>query len=237
MTDPTPGYNTPIPPSILTPDAVSSPIGELTFFDGVPTPETVQLVYDNLDRMRGVEAFLNGIPGASIYAMYRGAAGLGATDNSHVVLTENLLDSTPLFLTANTSTLYVTYFINTKEDGPVVVDVPQGMLGAFNDMWFRYVADVGPAGADRGQGGRYLVLPPDYEGAVPAGYFVVRPRSYRTWLFMRGSLADGLEAAVANVRQNFRACALADQNDPPPMTFINGSGQPMISASTRKSTP
>ena len=62
---PTPNFNTPIPESILTPDKVETRIGTLEFSDGLPSPETTQLVYDNLDFLRGVETFLNGIPSKS----------------------------------------------------------------------------------------------------------------------------------------------------------------------------
>lgn len=59
--------------SIQTPDAVETSIGTLHFFDGAPTNETTQLVYDNLDRMRGVDAFLKGMPGASLQALIDGS--------------------------------------------------------------------------------------------------------------------------------------------------------------------
>ena len=58
--------------SISTPDKVQTPIGELKFSDGVPTDDTVKKVYDNLDRMRGVEVFLNTLPGASMYRIRAG---------------------------------------------------------------------------------------------------------------------------------------------------------------------
>jgi hypothetical protein len=80
----------------------------------------------------------------------------------------------------------------------------KGMPGAFNDAWFRYVQDVGPAGPDKGKGGKYLVLPPRYEGEVPQGYFVVRPRTYDVWVFMRASIAKGLDVARKNVVDNLR---------------------------------
>jgi hypothetical protein len=70
-----------IPPEILasisTPDTVETRIGTLEFFDGLPSPETVQTVYDHLDFLRGVEVFLNTIPGASLYAMRHGIRSIG----------------------------------------------------------------------------------------------------------------------------------------------------------------
>jgi len=226
QSNPTPNYNTHIPEEIMTPDNVETSIGTLNFFDGVPTQETVEIVYDNLDRMRGVEAFLNAMPGASVYALVKGQQSLGAVANHQVAITEQLMDSNPLFLTANTSTLYVVPSITTKQDGPVVLEVPPGMLGAFNDMWFRYVQDIGPAGPDRGQGGKYLVLPPGYEGNVPEGYFIVRPRTYRTWIFMRASIANGVEAAAKNVKDHLKVYPLSQKGNPPQMEFVNGSNQP-----------
>jgi hypothetical protein len=220
---PTPNYNTYIPPEIMTPNNVETSIGTLEFFDGVPTRETAQIVYDNLDRMRGVEAFLNAMPGASVYALVKGQQGMGAVANHQVMITEALMDSNPLFLTANTSTLYVAPSITTKEEGPVVLEAPAGMLGAINDMWFRYVQDVGPAGPDKGQGGKYLLLPPGYEGEIPEGYFIVRPKTYRVWVFMRASIAKGLDAAVKLVEGNLKIYPLSQKEDPPQMEFINGS--------------
>jgi hypothetical protein len=222
-TNPTPNYNTHIPPEILTPDTVETSIGTLRFFDGVPTSETVEIVYDNLDRMRGVEAFLNAMPGASVYALVKGQQSVGAVANHQVMITEELMDSNPLFLTANTSTLYAAPSITTKEDGPIVLDVPAGMLGAINDMWFRYVQDVGPAGPDRGRGGKYLLLPPGYDGDLPDGYFIVRPKTYRVWIFLRASIADGLEPAVKLIEDNLKIYPLSQKENPPQMEFLNGS--------------
>jgi hypothetical protein len=221
--NPTPNYNTHIPSEIMTPDTVETSIGKLKFFDGVPTRETAELVYDNLDRLRGVEAFLNAMPGASVYALVKGQQSIGAVANHQVTITEQLMDSNPLFLTANTNTLYVSPSITTKEDGPIVIDVPPGMLGAFNDMWFRYVQDIGPAGPDRGQGGKYLLLPPGYEGDIPDDYFIVRPKTYRVWVFMRASIAKGVEVAAKLVKDNLKIYPLSLKDNPPKMEFINGS--------------
>ena len=55
----------------------------------------------------------------------------------------------------------------------MILEVPSGMLGAFNDAWFRYIADIGPFGQDKGEGGKYLVVPPGYDQELPGGYFIV----------------------------------------------------------------
>ena len=219
------GYNTEIPAEIMTPDTVETSIGPLKFFDGAPLPETAQKAYDFVDTMRGVDAFLKGIPGASLQGLIKGARNQGALECHQVLIFDNLMDSNSLYLTGNTSTLYVLPNLDLKRDGPTVLEAPAGMLGAFNDAWFRYVQDIGPAGPDKGQGGNYLVLPPGYDGDVPEGYFVVRPRTYDVWVFMRASIAKGLEATAKNVKNNLRIYPLAKKGDPPKMEFISGSGK------------
>ena len=161
----TPGYNNKIPDTILTPDTVDTRIGKLKFFDGSQTKDTVDLVYDNLDLMRGVETFLNGMPASSIEGLPRGQVELGATDYNHVVIFDDLMDSDPIFLTGNTDTVYALAFFDLKKNGPIVVEVPKGSgPGTVNDAFFRFVIDMGAPGPDKGKGGKYLLLPPEYDG-------------------------------------------------------------------------
>ena len=122
--------------------------------------------------MRGVDAFMKGIPGASVRGLIVGLKEAGVDDYNKVGITKTLLDSKSLLLTANTLP-FITPYLDVKENGPLVMETPPGMLGAFNDAWFCYIADIGPFGEDKGKGGKYLILPPDYEGEIPEGYFVV----------------------------------------------------------------
>ena len=140
----TPGFNNKIPDSILTPDAVETRIGTLKFFDGQPDADTVQMVYDNLDFLRGVETFLNGMPATSIDMIRRGQAELGATAFNHCVIFDKLVDSNSLFLTGNTDTVYCTLFFDMKKHGSMVVEIPAGCgPGTVNDAFFRFVVDMG----------------------------------------------------------------------------------------------
>ena len=216
---------TDIPTGITTPNEVETSIGTLKFIDGAPLPETSELVYENLDRMRGVDAFLKAMPAASLNALIVGSKELGANDFNKVMIMDNLMDSKPLFLTGNTSTLYVTPIFDLKKDGPTVLEIPSGMLGAFNDAWFRYVGDVGPFGQDKGKGGKYLLIPPHYEGEIPEGYFIVHSTSYKVWTLLRASIADGVEAAANRIKENLKVYPLAMAENPPSTEFISGSGK------------
>ena len=224
-TSPTPNYNTHIPAKIMTPDKVETRIGTLEFVDGIPTKETADLVYDNLDFLRGVETFLNGIPAASVEGLRRGAAELGATECYQAIVFDDLMDSNPLWLTGNTDTVYCTVFLDLKKDGPTVVEIPAGAgPGTVDDAFFRFVIDMGAPGPDRGKGGKYLLLPPDYEGEVPEGYFAAKSPSWVNWVALRGFLVDGKPDAASKMwREGLKVYPLAQAANPPAMEFFNGS--------------
>jgi hypothetical protein len=223
---PTPGYNTKIPKSIMTPGNVETRLGTLEFFDGIPTAETAALLYDHLDYIRSVEAFLNGMPAANLEAFRRGQASLGV-ENNRVLIFDQLMDSNSLFLTGNTDTVYVSVFLDLEKDGPMVIEVPPGTgPGTVNDAFFRFVVDTGPPGPDKGQGGKYLILPPDHEGDAPAGYFVAKSTSWVNWFIARGFLKDGKPDYSSKLfREGLKVYPLAKAANPPATQFVNGSGK------------
>ncbi|MDB6142507.1 MAG: hypothetical protein JWP80_1551 [Pseudomonas sp.] len=225
----TPGYNNAIPQQIMTPDAVDTRIGKLEFFDGLPSRETAQKLYDNLDFMRGTEVFLNFIPAASLEGVRRGIAEAGATNSNQVFITENLLDSSPLFLTGNTDTVYAFVMLDLERDGPTVVEVPPGVgPGTVDDAFFRFVVDMGAPGPDKGAGGKYLIVPPEYKDTPPPGYFVARSSSYVNLVALRGFLVDGKPgAATKGFKEGLKVYPLAQAANPPSMEFINGSKKPI----------
>jgi hypothetical protein len=223
-----PGYNTAIPAEILTPDSVETDqLGTLEFFDGMPNDATVAALYDNLDRMRGTEVFLDMVPLASIEAMRRGMERVGIDQANKILLYEELMDSNSLFLTGNTDTIYAIGLLDLKRDGPTVVEIPPGAgPGTVNDAFFRFVVDMGSPGPDRGKGGKYLILPPDFKGEVPDGYFVANSPTYINWLPLRGFLKDGkTDSAVAMWTTGLKIYPLSRAANPPGLEVINGTGK------------
>jgi hypothetical protein len=214
---------TKIPPAITTPDVVETRLGTLRFFDGFPDEATVETVMGHLDFSRAVQAFLNGMPGTSLVGMRTGYRKLGVS-NGTILLFESLLDSKSLFLTGNTDSVYFSTWLDLTS-GPLVLEAPPKVLAMVDDFWFQYVTDIGNAGPDRGQGGKYLIVPPGYNGEVPDGYFVARSRTYNLWLMGRGFKVDGdLRPGVESIKNNLRIYPLAQAKNPPQTTFINGSG-------------
>jgi hypothetical protein len=198
---PTPGYNIKIPEGLLTPDKYPTRVGDIEFFDGIPTAATAEALYNHLDYIRGVQTFLNGMPAASLEAIRRSQAVAGKTQSNYAVIMDDLMDSNPLFLTGNTDTVYLSIILDLEADGPTVIEVPPGTgPGTVNDAFFRFVVDTGPPGPDAGKGGKYLILPPDYDGDLdpPVGgmeaevdgetYFVAKSPSWVNWYIARGFL-------------------------------------------------
>ena len=103
-----------------------------------------------------------------------------------------------------------------KEDGPTVIEAPPQMLGVIQDGLQRYLADIGPLGPDKGEGGKFVVLPPGFDGEVPDGYFVVRSPTYSVMFFVRGFQVDGsTDQAVALMKQ-IKVYPLEVASSPPP---------------------
>ncbi len=220
-----PKFKANVPESVMTPDRVQTELlGDLEFFDGMPSKATVKKTYDFLDFSRGVDAFLNGIPAASVYALLEGfrEAGLKPGD---LGIYEELMDARSLFLTPNSTTVYCMTEVNVK-DGPVVAEVPAGVLGPVDDAFFRWVTDVGLTGPDQGKGGKYLFVHRDYKGPIPEGYFVARTSTYRNLFFFRAFVkGDDFAATVGPLKAKFRMYPLAEAASPSQQKFLNLSGK------------
>src|SRR5271157_3008649 len=245
-----------VPKSILTPNKVESTLGTLEYKDGAPSQATADKVYDNLDLMHGVEAFVNAYQGASTYAIWKGFNDAGIPDNSVLIFSE-LMDSKSLFLTANADVVYFWSNVDLTK-GPMVVETPPMSLGVIDDMWFRWVTDFGLPGPDRGEGGKYLLLPPGYTGDLPdSGYNVARLRTTRAIMLGREFLEDndpkrpvelvkktlkiypyqpggfgtsittGLDGKVPLLRSPDGKLDWAFLRPQPPVEFIEGSGKAM----------
>lgn len=184
-------YQTPIPPGIAVPNTLDTRLGQLHFFDGFPDKPTAKVLFDNLDFQRAVQAFLLAMPAVSQVANRAAFTNLGPA-NTVVPIFEQLLDSRTLVLTGNDNTVYSWAWIDLS-NGPLVLEVPPKVLGTANDMWQRWVVDVGVTGADKGEGGKYLFLPPDFKGDEPQGDFaqIVHSPTFGLWIPWRSFLVDG----------------------------------------------
>jgi hypothetical protein len=192
---------TPIPPELITPERVDTRLGALELKDGAPERETVDKLYDNLDFVRAIDAFLNAFQGASMVAIRQGFLAAGVEDDAVLIFSE-LMDARSLFLTANADTIYYLSFVDLTK-GPMVVETPPMALGTIDDMWFRWVTDFGLPGPDRGAGGKYLILPPGWKGELPEGGFTVaQARTNRVAVLGRSFMEhDNPKPVVETIRK------------------------------------
>lgn len=190
--------------SLGAPDRIETSAGTLEFKDGVPSEVTAQKVYDTLDFVRALEAYNNSFRGASALAIVKGFAGIGAEPGDVVIFSE-LMDSSSLFLTANADTVYYLTGLDLSK-GPVVIEQPSNAVGTINDVWFSWIIDIGGPGPDRGLGGKYLIVGPDYEGPLPeGGYFIGHSKTNFAMYAARAYLVDDdPKPAVENIKQNLK---------------------------------
>jgi len=210
------------PPAVVRSDF----IGELHFENEYPTDATVDKLFDQLDFQRGCQAFLRNITAASMFSFREGLRrDLGVTSASQIVVWEDQFDARSLLLTPNSETVYGLTFLDLDADGPTDCEVAPGMLGLVNDMWMREVTNIGPAGPDQGRGGRFLFVPPGYDGELPPyGFHVARPRTYGVWFVLRGMRTpDGSSADAVALQRQTRIYPLAQIDDPRETVVVNAS--------------
>ena len=218
-------YSTAMPPGVAAPNEVETRLGRLVLDGGVPGPKTTAALFDNLDFQRAVQSYLLALPAVSQAANRNAIRTLGPV-NTVVPIFAQLLDSRSIFLTANDNTVYSWTWLDLSQ-GPLVLEVPPKVLGTINDMWFRWVVDVGITGPDRGEGGKYLLLPPGYDGSVPDGYTAVRSPTFNLWVPWRSFLVDGDPKPGVDLVEKFtRIYPLGHEAGAVAPTFVDMSGKP-----------
>src|SRR5580700_2846040 len=155
-------------------------------------------------RRRAVEAVIWGMPAVNYDLMYQAMvrdARAGEGSNK-IVYWSRLCTWKNQTLTPNPDSIYLMPFFNTKDSGPVVLEIPPAdegsITGSIDDCWQTAIADVGPAGLDKGKGGKYLILPPGYKEQVPSGYFALKTYTYQGYALLRSILKNNSDAGIAN---------------------------------------
>jgi hypothetical protein len=169
------------------------------FNGGYPTKETIQKVYDDIDLNRAIAVYRVFYPTVSGAAIFKGNAKVGVIPNKSF----GTLDTKPRHVgyTLNSDTPYAPLLLDVSA-GPMVIEMPAGpLICVAMDMNQRWVADMGIPGPDAGKGGKHLLLPPGYEGKVPAGYHVATSTSYRMLVGIRSLPVGGdVPAAIERIK-------------------------------------
>jgi hypothetical protein len=161
--------------------------------------------------------------------MYKEMADKLKGGYNQVVYWSGLLNWKNQTLTPNPDVIYLMPFFNTKEVGPVVLEIPPADSGVFNGSVMNYfqaaMEDVGPGGVDKGRGGRYLILPPGYpKEKIPAGYIPMQSYTYQGYALLRSVLKDGspegVRKAVAYAKR-IKLYPLSQAANPSPTAFLD----------------
>lgn len=190
--------------SLGAPARMNSRFGALEFKDGAPSAATADAVYAALAFTNGLDVYNNSFRGASAYAIRQGFQGIGIQDNTVAIFPE-LMDAHSIFLTGNADTIYYLACIDLTK-GPMVIEQPPQGLGTINDMWFSWIIDIGFPGPDRGEGGKYLIVPPGYDGPLPeGGFYIAHSKTLRVLYAARAFLTnDDPKPTVALIRKSMK---------------------------------
>jgi len=193
---------------------------------GEQASSATELAERSLHR-RAVEAVIWGMPAVNCDLMFQAAIGARA-DYNQIVYWSHLPDWKIQTLTPNPDSIYLTPFTNTKDVGPVVLEIPPAgdgsITGTIMDVWQAALEDVGPAGADKGAGGKYLILPPGYRGEPPDGYIALQSDTFEGYALLRsipksGSATDVAKAVAYGKR--IKLYPLEQAANPPATTFVD----------------
>ena len=212
--------------SISTDAVIKSKIGKLEFPLGYPTEETAQLLEDEMLYIHAVNAYTNTVQGASLWALRKGFAEIGVKDGEFIVSPE-MVDGKALMLTANMDTYYFWGNLDLS-NGPLVVETPPNVLGIFDDFWFNWISDYGLAGPDKGQGGKFLVVPEGYKGELPeGGFYIVYSKTTLVTMLGRMFLVDNsTETSVKVVRDNMKIYPYVEGGDGTSVaSYLNGEAK------------
>jgi hypothetical protein len=187
---------------------------------------------DQLDQStvhrRAIEAVVWGMPAVNAQLMFDAAKNCGASYNQ-VVFWSRPVTWKNQTLTPNPSTIYVFPIYNTKDAGPMVLEIPpadkeNSITGSVDDGWQTAIEDVGPAGVDKGKGGKYLILPPGYKEKVPEGYIPLPSNTFSGFALLRSNLKSGSDADIAQAvayGKRVKFYPLSQASNPPETKFVD----------------
>ena len=172
-------------------------LANMPFVQGYVAKDNVRKLLDESFFERGVQAYLWAMPALNMYSMKEGSEKVFGKGYNVLPVWKQRLNAKTLITTPNSDVIYALGYLDLKEDGPIVIELPPKMQGILDDFWQRpipsvgeidgrkWAGDVGLPGPDRGKGGNYLILPPDYTGEIPPGYFAFRSGTYGVFVFWR----------------------------------------------------
>jgi hypothetical protein len=223
--------NDQVPRTAATSKAPKAPplVTQLNNGNWLPQSEA-EALRDELFYQRAIHAYITMLPALNTIGMRDGSEATFGKGYNVLPIWKDRMDSRTWVPTPNGDVIYSMNYLDLKETGPLVVAAPRDVIGMFTDFFQRTITDVGLIGPDRARGGLYLLLPPDYDGEIPQGYFTFKSRTYNVLLFFRTVMAKGKDKpdprpAVALAEQTRIYPLWASEKDVKPMKLTNASGR------------
>jgi hypothetical protein len=224
-----------IQPALAAQESRFDRLANLPFAKGRPTKEAVHTLREELLFQRATQTYLWALPLINTLAMKNGSEKVFGAGYNVLPIWKKRLNAKTLVTTPNSDLIYAMSYVDLGKDGPLVFEAPPQLQGILLDFWQhpipvdggKFAGDVGLAGPDAGKGGKFLLLPPDYKGEVPEGYYVYRSGTYNVFIFLRGFYQDpkNLTPAVALLEQS-KIYPLHGKETAKPMVFPDASGVP-----------
>jgi hypothetical protein len=216
--------------SLATAQETASPLVRHMYDGNWPSVEEASKLRDELFYHRAVHAYITMLPALNTIGMRDGSEAAFGNGYNVLPIWKQRMDARTWVPTPNADVVYSMSYLDLKETGPLVVAAPQGVIGMFTDFFQRTITDVGAIGPDRGQGGLYLLLPPDYQGHVPDGYFAFTSSTYNVFLFFRTVMVPGEDGpdtgpAVQTAERTRIYPLWGLEKDIPAMSFPNAAGK------------
>ena len=209
------------------------------FANGFLSKDAIAALEDEKTFERAVQTYTWMLPALNMYGMMDGSEKIFGKGYNVLPIWKDRLNARTLITTPNSDVIYAMGYVDLKDDGPLVIEVPPGLQGILDDFYQRpicsvgeiegrvWCGDVGLPGPDKGKGGKYLLLPPDYTATPPPGYLTYRSRTYGVFVFWRGFFTDPRQLAEpVHVMEQTRIYPLGKEAEAKPMQFPNASNVP-----------
>lgn len=211
-------------------------LANLPFEQNRPTAETRKTLTEELAFQQATQAYLWAMPLINTLGMKFGSEEVFGAGYNVLPVWKERLDTKTLVTTPNSDVIYAMSYVDMGETGPIVFEAPPNLQGILLDFWQRpipvdggkFMGDVGLPGPDAGKGGKFLVLPPGYDGSVPDGYYVYRSGTNNLFIFLRAFYQDpnDLSPAVKLMEQAKVYPLNLPEAERKPMEYPNASGVP-----------
>lgn len=208
-------------------------LANLPFENNRPTEATARTLMEELTFQRATQSYLWAMPLLNTMGMRDGAAEAFGTGYNIMPIWTQRLDAKTKITTPNSDLIYGMVFADLGESGPLVFEAPPKLQGIILDAWQRpipvdggaYFGDLGLPGPDAGAGGNFLIVPPGWDGDVPADHYVYRSGTNNIFFFLRSfyQSLDNISPATDLLKQSV-IYPLGEKDSAKPMEFPDAAG-------------